>query len=81
MQWYRERSETAAERFWDALIRARKQAAELPKIGTPYFEGTRVVPFRKFPYGLVYVERSDKIIGLAICHFSRRPRYWKRRLS
>ncbi|UUO05006.1 hypothetical protein M4951_16630 [Blastopirellula sp. J2-11] len=46
-----------------------------PQSWTPYFHGTRCFPFRKFPYGLIYVELPDNIVGLAICHFRRRPGY------
>ena len=39
--WYAERSETAAENFWQALRDARQSAMERPQVGIPYFHGTR----------------------------------------
>lgn len=78
--WYAERSPQAAERFWEELQRARTQVSHRPQGWTPYFHGTRCFQFRNFPYGLVYVELSDKIVALAVCHFSRRPGYWRDRL-
>lgn len=33
----------------------------------------------RFPYDLVFVERNDTIVVLAVAHQSRRPGYWKRR--
>jgi plasmid stabilization system protein ParE len=78
--WYAERSSQAADRFWNELIRVRKLVTEQPESWTPYFHETRVFPFRKFP-GLVYIERPDRIIGLAVCHFSRSPGYWRERME
>ncbi len=63
--WYAEQSQDAAERFWNELTRARKLVSEHPKVWTPYFHGTRVFQFRRFPHGLVYLEQPDRIIGLA----------------
>jgi toxin ParE1/3/4 len=34
-----------------------------------------------FPYAIIYVERADRIIVLAVMHFKRRPGYWKQRLK
>lgn len=78
--WYEERSEDASDRFWKELLRARKLVTERPLGWTPYYHGTRVFQFRRFPYGLVYLQHSDKLIGLAVCHFHRRAGYWKDRI-
>ncbi|UUO06952.1 type II toxin-antitoxin system RelE/ParE family toxin [Blastopirellula sp. J2-11] len=76
-QWYAQQSVSAAERFWNELVRARTLISQRPQGWTPYYHGTRCFQFRKFPYGLVYLELPDKIVGLAVCHLSRRPGYWK----
>ena len=78
--WYAERNEQAAKQFLEQLIRARKLVIERPQSWTPYFHGTRVFQFQKYPYGLVYIERPKKIVGLAVCHFHRRPAYWAERI-
>lgn len=78
--WYAERDEEVADRFWKKLVQARKMVSETPHRWTPYFHGTRVFRLRKFPYGLVYLEKSDLTYGIAVCHFSRRPGYWQDRL-
>ncbi len=79
--WYAERSDQAAEHFWEELVRARNLVSERPHSWTPYFHGTRCFKLRKYPYGLVFIEREDKIVGLAVCHFRRRPGYWRERLA
>jgi plasmid stabilization system protein ParE len=80
-QWYAERSETACERFLAELRRARGRATIRPLTGAPYLHGTRCFRLARFPYGLVYVERGERVIGLAVAHLKRRPGYWRKRMT
>ena len=52
-----------------------------PRSWTPYLHGTRYFKLDAFPYALVYIERSDKVIGVAVAHLRRRPGYWRSRLK
>ena len=79
--WYAERSEAAADDFWDELHVARQAATCQPETWSPYLHGTRCFPLKRFPYGLVYIERGERIIGIAVAHFRRRPGYWRKRLA
>lgn len=51
-----------------------------PRIGRQH--GIRRLVLRRFPYDLVFVERSEEILilALALAHHSRRPGYWRNRL-
>jgi plasmid stabilization system protein ParE len=79
--WYDAQSDTAADRFWEEPRRVRLMATDQPELGIPYFFGTRAFRLKKFPYGLVYAVRDKQVIGLAVCHFKRRPSYWKGRIT
>jgi plasmid stabilization system protein ParE len=79
--WYLERSEAAADSFWDELRDARSAVTEHPETWGAYLHGTRCLTLRRFPYGLVYIERGDRILGIAVAHLKRRPGYWKSRLA
>jgi len=35
----------------------------------------------RFPYGVIYEQRSDEIIIVAVSHQHRRPDFWKPRTS
>lgn len=35
---------------------------------------------RRFPYSLLYVVETDRIVVMAVAHHKRRPGYWKSRL-
>jgi plasmid stabilization system protein ParE len=80
-EWYAERSESAAERFWEELRRAREMVTKEPASWSRYLHGTHCFLLDRYPYGLVYVERGEKIIGIAVAHLKRRPGYWRKRLE
>jgi hypothetical protein len=79
--WYSDRSEKVADAFWNALRKARMDVTARPRTWSSYLHGTRCLKLDRFPFGLVYVERSDRIVGVAVAHLHRRPGYWRKRLS
>jgi hypothetical protein len=41
---------------------------------------TRWYILERFPFGIVYLERQDEIVVIAVSHLSRRRDYWLSRL-
>ena len=81
VEWYAERSERAVENFKAELRRAEKQVLASPQTWGKYFHNTQCFRFANYPYGLVYIECGQSIIGLAVVHFKRKPGYWNDRLE
>src|SRR5688572_8636611 len=79
--WYDDRSDNAADRFWEELRRARRLVTQKPQSWMPYLHSTRCYLFDRFPFALVYIERGERIIGIAVAHLKRRPGYWRKRLA
>ena len=80
-RWYDYlRNEQVAENFWDELRLARQSVVLHPGSWASYLHGTRCFKLKQFPFGLVYVEQSERIIGIAVAHLKRRPGYWRDRL-
>jgi toxin ParE1/3/4 len=50
---------------------------QVPDVRTRY--ETRRVPLRRFPYVLVYRERTNESQVIAFAHTSRMPGYWRPR--
>jgi hypothetical protein len=42
---------------------------------------TRWCRTKRFPYGVVYQTRGDKILVVAVAHLKRKPRYWRDRVK
>ena len=80
-EWYAERNLTASIDFKKELRFAEKLVNEHPGSWAPYLHGTRILQLKRFPYGLVYTERGDRIVGIAVAHLKRRPGYWRKRLA
>ena len=79
--WYAERSPVAAQRYKSELLRVQHSIELHPQSWTPYLHGTRCLKLEHFPFALVYIERPDRIVGVAVAHLKRRPGYWRARLD
>lgn len=49
--------------------------------GSNYTRRTKVSRMRRFPYGVVFVQKRDVITIIAIAHLSRQVGYWSDRLK
>lgn len=77
INWYRKRSQTAAEAFITALSEALDQIATEPDRAAPYMSGRRAV--ERFPYIVIYKRHGHRVRVSAVAHTSCRPGYWKNR--
>ncbi len=80
--WYLQRSPDAALNFDAEVERALSQIVEAPQRWALGPHSTRRFLLRKFPFTLIYRERPTGAIQIvALAHTSRKPGYWKHRLS
>ena len=68
-------------RFKASFKIATERVSNRPQSCSPHLIGTRIAPIRKFPYWLVFIEKPHRIYLIAVMHSSRRPSYWRRRLT
>jgi hypothetical protein len=78
--WYGERSANAEAKFKIELRRAEESVAKHPNAWMPYLHGTRCFKLHRFPFALVYNQRGERLVGIAVAHLKRRPGYWRDRL-
>ena len=81
VEYYNKAQAGLGARFADAIEKAAALALVFPDVGSPFYSGTRRVVVKNFPFSLVYKAFSDDIIIFAIAHQSRRPGYWRTRVS
>ena len=48
-----------------------------PASGTPYLLESRRMGIQRFPYSVVYVQRRNEVVVLAVAHDRRKPAYWQ----
>ena len=83
---YERESAGLGDRLWAEIQAAISLISDYPSIGeiVPRVRvqpKVRRVPLRHFPFLLVYREYSDHIEVVALAHTSRKPRYWRGRLT
>lgn len=74
-------SRRLGERFDLAVKSAVNRAAALPDIGSPYVFGTRRIFPKRFHFSVVYLVQGDEVYIVAIAPHSRKPGYWRSRIS
>jgi plasmid stabilization system protein ParE len=80
LQWYAERSRTAAEGFEAEVQRAlRAIAADADRF--PFCDDRhRYHQLKRYPFQIIYRrEANDRLLVVAVAHASRRPGYWHER--
>ena len=77
--WYEQKDPRTAAAFLGELDQAVARVLESPHIWPRYDGGTRRCLFDRFPFFLVYRERTDRIEVLAVAHGKRRPGFWRER--
>ena len=54
---------------------------QYPESGRPIGKRLRRVLTNRFPYAVIYLDRDVEFFVIALAHTSRRPGYWKDRLT
>lgn len=66
--------------FLTEILSALDRIAQFPKAWTLISKRTRRCQTRRFPYGVIYQDRGDEILVVAIANLHRKPDYWKDRI-
>jgi len=81
LDYYSERSVTAADRFWDELHECFRDITENPK----HFSfinptrGLRRIRLRKFPYLVIFYESANEVKVTCVKHEKRHPLFGMKR--
>jgi plasmid stabilization system protein ParE len=78
---YRRDSQQIAERFLEEIGFTLKLIRSHPKLYPPYTKNTRRRVLGSFPFSVVFQEKEDVILILAVAHAKRREGYWTKRLK
>jgi len=78
--WYFKRSPEAADAFLTEIGASFVQIASRPRRYPAYTKNTRRRVLANFPYSVIFLEKDDVILVVAIAHAKRRPGYWRERI-
>jgi plasmid stabilization system protein ParE len=81
IDYYAEKAGGLGERFYQEIYRVVAEIEAAPRRHGPWRHGTRRHRARRFPYTVIFAERTDRIQLVAVAHVNRQPDYWLTRLS
>ena len=68
-------------KFLEEVLRGIDLIANYPEAWPQISDRTRRCKINRFPFGIIYQNRGDEILIVAIAHFHRKPGYWNERLN
>jgi toxin ParE1/3/4 len=79
-QWYDRQRHELGESFFQEIGAAITRIRETPNTWPEFRSGTRRVLVHRFPFAVVYSQRANNLLVIAVMHLKRRPNYWRSRL-
>jgi plasmid stabilization system protein ParE len=77
--WYFKRNPEAADAFLAEVDASLAQIASHPQLYPQFTKNTRRRVLTGFPYSVIFQEKPDLILVVAVSHAKRRVGYWLRR--
>jgi len=77
--YYEQRDTGLGVKFMEEIEETVDLILQFPESGKLLNAYARRVLLNRFPFGIVYRVRNNKIIILAVMHLKREPNYWVRR--
>jgi hypothetical protein len=78
--YYNTQSEGLGFEFAAEMRRTVDRIEHLPEAWHPLSKRSRRCRMNRFPYGVIYQNRDDRILIVAVMHLNRHPDSWKSRL-
>jgi plasmid stabilization system protein ParE len=79
-EWYFQRSPKAADAFLAEVDASLVQVVSHPQLHPRYTKNTRRCILEKFKHSVVFQEKDDTILVIALAHPKRRFGYWQGRI-
>jgi plasmid stabilization system protein ParE len=79
-QWYERQRHGLGQSFFQEITAAITRIQEAPSIWPEFRQETRRFLVHRFPFAVLYSQRSNRVLVVAVMHLKRRPGYWRSRL-
>ena len=77
--WYEKQSQGLGHAFLELVGQTLKEIAERPYQFPQVYRDIRRALLKRFPFGIFFRLRSNRIRIVAVMHLSRDPKRWRRR--
>jgi plasmid stabilization system protein ParE len=78
--YYNYESPGLGDEFLTEILSVLNRIAQFPEACHSSSKRTRRCQTRRFPYGVIYQYRGDKILVVAVANLHRKPEYWEDRI-
>lgn len=79
-RWYDRQRHGLGESFFEESATAITRIQEAPNTWPEFRRVTRRFLVHRFPFAVVYSQRANSVLIVAVMHLKRRPDYWQSRL-
>ena len=82
LDYYSEEHPVLGRAFYAEIQNSEKLIKRFPDAGKKHkkYPHLRILPYRRFPYSLIYHISGETIYVVAVAHQNRKPDYWTKRL-
>ena len=80
IEYYNQQSEGLGFEFAGEVKKTLERIIQFPEAWKKLSDRSRRCRTNRFPFGIIYQIRSDKIVILAVMHMHRHPESWRGRL-
>ncbi len=77
MRYYEAEQPGLGRRFLREADRCLEHARAFPEAFAKVDDQCRRAPMRRFPYGVIYRRRGERLEVMAVMHLHREPGYWR----
>lgn len=81
VEYYNQQKDDLGYEFLSEVVDSLSRIAEYPKAWQQLTDRTRRCLIHRFPYGIIYQNRNDVILVVAISNLHRKPEYWQNRIE
>ena len=80
INFYNQQREGLGHEFAAEVLNTINRILRYPEAWNKLSKRTRRCRTKRFPYGVIYQIRGDRVLIVAVAHLRRKPRYWRNRL-
>jgi len=81
VEYYNQQRNDLGSEFLSEVVDSLSRIAEYPNAWQQLTDRTRRCLIHRFPYGIIYQNRNDVILVVAVSNLHRKPEHWQSRIE
>ena len=81
VEYYNQQVSGLGIKFLQEVLKSLDVIENHPEAWSQISPRTRRCKINRFPFGIIYQNRGNEILIVAVAHFHRKPEYWNERIN